>query len=740
MKKIILTLVISFLHIFTTYSQTPEPTPTPVVNDDIVKITTTLIQVDVTVTDKKGKPVKDLKPQEFEILENGKKQKITNVTFVSSVRESETNTNKQPKNEGLDIPAPVKELKPNEVRRTIALVIDDLSLSFESTHYVRKSLRNFVDKQMQPGDLIAIIRTSGGVGALQQFTSDKRLLYAAINKIKWDFRSTGEATAFKSFNIAVGDLDPSGQNRGNSEPSMSRGVPISEEDFDSFRKSTFAVGTLGALQYVVDGMSKLPGRKSIMLMSDGFQMFSRGKSSFFSSPLVYDNLTRLVDAANRAAVLIYTMDARGLQPLGFTAADSLGGPIRLADGGSRKVRPTDLQRLASQRREEFRASQDGIDFLAKETGGLAIRNTNDLRGGIKKMLDDQSYYLISYEPDEKSFDPQKRRFNKLDIKVKRDDVNVRYRSGFFNISDREIKKPTVNLTGNQLLVDALVSPFSINEIDLNLSTIFRGNNQNELFIKSYLHIATKDLKFTKTEEGTQKASFDVIVANFGDNGTPTDEFSKTFTINTKGETYQRILRDGIIYFFDVPIKKSGAYQMRVAIRDHSTNKVGSASRFIQVPKLEKKRLTLSGMVLDNVSYKQWNAITNSSDIKFSTNENQVDNNLSPMSDTALLKFKRGSVLRYALEVYNAKKDTRGNNQILMRSRLFRGNKLVFEGKDKAVDLVKVPNQATQTAQGAINLGTEIQLGDYILQIVITDKLAKKKRQIATQFVQFEVVE
>ena len=79
-------------------------------------------------------------------------------------------------------------LRPEQVRRTIALVVDDLQLSFESTAYVRRMLKKFVDEQMQPGDLVAIIRTGSGIGALQQFTSDKQQLYAAIERVRWNMR------------------------------------------------------------------------------------------------------------------------------------------------------------------------------------------------------------------------------------------------------------------------------------------------------------------------------------------------------------------------------------------------------------------------------------------------------------------------------------------------------------------------------------------------------------------------
>src|SRR5260370_27687116 len=95
------------------------------------------------------------------------------------------------------VPAvPGARLKLEDIRRTISVVVDDLGLSFESTYYVRRALKKFVDEQMQTGDLVAIIRTSGGMGALQQFTSDKRQLYAAIERVKWYANGRGNVGAF----------------------------------------------------------------------------------------------------------------------------------------------------------------------------------------------------------------------------------------------------------------------------------------------------------------------------------------------------------------------------------------------------------------------------------------------------------------------------------------------------------------------------------------------------------------
>ena len=170
MKRILPAILITLFLSVAAFSQTTVPTPPPLVDDDVVKITTTLIQIDVTVTDKKGNPIKYLKPEQVEIYENGKKQTITNFSFVSAEKQTIAESSGNEKKDNIPLPPP--QVRPENVRRTIALVVDDLTLSFESTYQVKRALKKFVDSQMRDGDLVAIIRTGAGIGALQQFTTD----------------------------------------------------------------------------------------------------------------------------------------------------------------------------------------------------------------------------------------------------------------------------------------------------------------------------------------------------------------------------------------------------------------------------------------------------------------------------------------------------------------------------------------------------------------------------------------
>src|SRR5215218_6621062 len=188
------TLLFVLLGLVPVFAQTaPSPTPVPAAADDVVKISTNLIQVDVTVTDSKGRIVSDLRSEEFEIYENGQRQPVSNFSFISNLRE----TSLPEKTAGKPQPAiPTGTIKPEQVKRTIALVVDDLTLSFESVYHTRRALKKFVDEQMQDGDLVAIVRTGAGIGALQQFTTDKRQLLAAIERVRWNGIGTGNIGAF----------------------------------------------------------------------------------------------------------------------------------------------------------------------------------------------------------------------------------------------------------------------------------------------------------------------------------------------------------------------------------------------------------------------------------------------------------------------------------------------------------------------------------------------------------------
>lgn len=728
MRKILTSLILCFQLVTAGLAQQQSPPPpsqkpeeqrrpTPQEGDlDVVKITTNLVQIDAVVTDGRGKRVTDLRADEVEMLEDGKPQTITNFSYIElgtapiarpTTKEGERNL----------VPEPPRKLRPEEVHRTIALVVDDLGLSFESAHFMRQALRKFLDQQMQPNDLVAIIRTAGGIGALQQFTSDRRQLYAAVEKVKWNPLGRGGISAFAP--IRSSGLPP--------PPNEDPDDQTPEEELDRFREDMFAVGTLGALNYVVRGLRELPGRKSVILFSDGLRIFNRSDPSGTSRVLFA--MRRLLDLANRASVVINTMDARGLQVLGLTASDS-----------TFDMTPQQVEERLSQRRADYFDSQDGLDYLASQTGGLAIRNTNDLSGGIKRVLDDQSgYYLIGYRPSDSTFDKVNGRtkFHKVSLKVKRPGkYSVRMRTGFFGVSDENLQ-PTQQ-TPQQQLIGALVSPFSASGVQLRLTSLFANDANVGSIMRSFLHVSANDLTFTEEPDGAHKAVFDIMAVTFGDNGTIVDQSGYTHTIRLKDDVYARVMKGGLTYNVTVPVKKTGAYQLRTALRDHGSGRVGSATQFIDVPDFKKNRLTTSGLLLKGMPYDQYKK--NLAETSLARDGDSAKQESDPLATPAVRQFRTGMALVYAFVIYNAKLDkASGKPQVKTQVRLFRNGELVFSGKEIPYDVAGQEDLRRLGAGGVILLGTDMQPGEYVFQIVVTDLLVNDKRRNTTQWMDFEIV-
>jgi VWFA-related protein len=663
------------------------------------------------VVGKDGKIVRDLRPDEMQIFQNGKKQDISNFSFISNVRE--TPATEKPQKVDPKTILPPMPVKPEQVRRTIALVIDDLSLSFESTYYARRAIKKFVDEQKQDGDLVAIIRTGAGIGALQQFTTDKRQLYAAIEKVRWNPMGTGKIGAFAPLEAPLSPIPE------DTQPGERTAEGVQREQ-ESTRNAIFATGTLGAINYVIRGMQELPGRKSILLVSEGFKLFHEDANGFKESSTVITAVRRLVDAANRASVVIHTLDARGLQYTDMTAAD---------DTSNRSA--NQIQAEMKRRNDDLLDTQAGLQYLSSQTGGTSVVNNNDLSGGIRKILDDQSYYLVGFVPDDETFDPKIRRFNRLEIKVSRPGVNVRYRSGFIGVSDEKMEASTAGPNGRAKLLRALTSPFATGQIPVRLNAVFNVGADGLPYVRSLLHIDLQKIKFEELPDKSRRALVEIVVIAFGDNGTIVDESGQSFTLSLPKEKYERVLNEGLVHIVTFPVKKPGAFQLRVAIRDIATDNVGAANQFIEIPNIKKDRLTLSGIIFENIPFTEWQR------------RNKPDATFSPttaFNDTSARQFRKGTVLNYGFSTFNPKPGSVEGGNLESRMRLFRDGKVIFEGKPQPISGTPDPKTKAVNVFGALMLGNEMQPGDYVLQVIVTEKLRKPKENSASQFVQFEIVE
>jgi VWFA-related protein len=703
MRKRLLVVALVVCVASVAFSQGQEQKPS---EGDVVRITTNLVQIDAVITDKNGNLITDLKPEELQLLEDKRAQKITHFSYIAPPPSKSTlPTNRTPV-------IPPDRLRPEDVRRTIALVVDDLGLSFQSTHFVRRALKQFVDEQMQPGDLVAIIRTSGGIGALQQFTADKRQLYAAIDHVKWYAGGRSE----------VGAFGPATPGRLGSE------VDAKNEELEEFRSDLFAVGTLGAISYVVRGLSDLPGRKSILLISDGFKIMDAEPLSRTSrNDRTLQRLQQLIDETSRASVVIHTINAKGLQTLSsLRAEDSLAA----ANSSSGARTPDQVTDALRDRSNEAFDLQSGLDYLADETGGMSIKNSNDLAGGIKKIINENGYYLIGYRPDQTTFDPRtgRRTFHHLSLKVLRSGkFNVRMRNGFYGaVSDENSK--TASAGAREQILHALISPFGAAGVPIRLTSLFANDARTGSFMRSLLHVDGSALTFTHQPDDWYEAQFDVVAVTVGEDGNIVDEVSRVDRLRVRDEAYKQVLKAGFVYLLTVPIKKPGAYQLRVALRDHASERVGSSSQFVDVPDMKKRRLALSGILLSTTPSDQ-------------PQPNQTElGNLDPANSAAVRHFRQGENMRYSFVIFNPHLDPATSQpQLQTQVRIFREGQPVFTGRAQRFTLNNPPDINRLSGASAIKLGGDMTPGEYVLQLIVIDLLAGDKYATTSRWVDFKIV-
>ena len=660
----------------------------------VFSATSTLVQVDAVITDKDGNPVPDLTAADIELFEAGKRQEIAQVRYVTVAPAAPAPVEAVPRAEG---PGPLTRLKRDQVRRTLALVVDDLGLSFESTAYVRASLKKFVDTQLEPGDMAAIVRTSAGMGALQQFTADRRLLEAAIDRVRYSMQSRVSGV------FDVGPLGGDAAGTGTNDDDYARSLRLQED--------VYATGTLGAVGFVVRALRELPGRKAIVLFSDGLPLY--GLSLDDDNERAAERVRVLTDEANRAQVAIYTVDARGVPTLNFAAADNV------APEGVQDRNVTNNIR-----------GKDGLALLAKDTGGVFLQDDNDLSKGVARALKDQSgYYLIGYSPAESSLAPGgAARQHQLSVKLKRPDLSVRLRRSFYEAEAKPEERPD---TPGAVLARAVTSPFDSGEVGLRLTSLFDYGPKQGSVMRTLLHIDGNGLTYQKQDDGSSKAEIEILAVTYTDQGQAIDQVARGSAIQVKPDAEDAVRRSGFVYTVSVPVKKPGAYQLRTAVRDRFSGKVGSANQLIEVPDIKKGRLALSGILLTGAAATPVGA------------DGEVVEGArigpDPEATEAVRRFRLGTVASYGFVVYNAQGDKGKPPQVASQIRVFREGKMVLSGKPRPVDPGPQKDMKRLITGGTLRFGPEMEPGEYVLQVVVTDALAKAKERTTAQWIDFQLL-
>jgi VWFA-related protein len=573
------------------FSQTkPEQKPEPSGDaQDVIKFDTSLVQTDVMVFDKKGHFVDDLKPEQFQLKINNTPREIS---FFERFRAgSSTLTRENRDSEAQPNPHPVNPAKPDAQRRAVIFFVDDLHLAPDSMVRTRKALLDFIDNRIQEKDLVAITSPSGQIGFLQQFTADKEALRSAVARL--NFRGNPKTdmgnppmSEYVAQQIRDGDQQAliyytqeiQRQNcyrvRNaiicNVTPQSARVMAQQRANQIVVESAPATEDTLRLLEGLMRSAAQLPGRKLVFVISDGFYLNDRKTGAI-------DRIKKVTEAAGRAGVVIYTLDARGL----------IGQGIDLTNNKSIDTKGM----LTGAEIGEITASQDGLNALAKDTGGQAFRNTNQpMHEFIEKVMDEtSSYYLLAWKPDGE--EQKKGKFKNIEVSiVGRPDLNVRVRTSYFKSAalpllstKRKKEKDPAKARDDdmRLIVDAPVAQREIpTEVDLRFVQMPGFGTRVVATIEIDDSALTYDLI-----DGKLSADVDIAGILYDDKGKPINSIVGRLRIFPKSSTAGSATQPKrSIYSFSTLVP-GGLYQVRVGIRDLKSSRVGSGMDWITVPKI-----------------------------------------------------------------------------------------------------------------------------------------------------------
>lgn len=576
--------------------------PTPNQPDEVLRITTELVQTDVMVFEKAGRFVDNLQQDQFELRVDGKPQPIAffdRITAGSVTEEAQlaaargvprSDNEKNRASTGLP-----------DRGRVVIFFVDDLHLSIDSVRRTKKTLLKFIDNEMGQNDQVAIASTSGQIGFLQQLTDNKAVLRAAVERLNLrpqqiaDMERPPMSEYLAQAILVRRDQDVlnyfiEAVIKDGVPPLLAEGLVTSRAQQRLDQASIIARNTLFSLDSLTRTIAPMANRKLVFFISDGFLL----NTSDTDTQSRFSSITNL---AARNGIVIYSMDARGL----VTDPNSDASQAAAFD-------PTG--RVLTAQFGEITASQEGLRRLADNTGGRALLNSNSLDAGIVKTLKETStYYIISWRPENEGQKNDKLR--KIEVKVKgRSDVTVQYKKGYLPPSAKEqtAKASTTPVDAGKTsapaskpktpadeLRAAVSSFYPLNTLPTQLAVDYVDTQQSGAMLSISMQIPSEALSFDPVE-GKYKAEVDVGGSVYNDKGQTGANFGQRLSVSNDSlePDYQR---QHPVYFTSQVRLSPGLYQVRVAARDAKTGHAGSATQWVEIPDLKSNRLALSSLLV-----------------------------------------------------------------------------------------------------------------------------------------------
>jgi VWFA-related protein len=532
----------------------------------VLRAQSNVVRIDVAVTDGSGKPIKGLRADQFVVTDDGKQQKISSFSY-SDIEKVETAAEQN----AAPIVVPVDNDGPGATdtvsdtvrdRRMIVLFFDMTSMETDDILRAHAAAQKFLKQQMTPADLVSVVVFSTRLAVLANFTNDRSTLDKAIAQLV-----PGAASQISN------PLYAAAQN-GEYDVQEYTGAAYTpdETEFNVFNTDQ----KLAAVEGLANVLAGIPGRKALVEFTGGITQTGEENRA---------ELRAVTDAANRADVSIYSIDARGM------FASPPGGDVTVnAATGTSMFSGASVYHQTDQRED----SRDTLATLSVDTGGKAFFDLGDLSDAFPKIQQDNSgYYLVGYDlPSDVKRDG---RWHTIRVKVNAPGAHIRYRNGYY--APRDFQHLEREDRDHQL-ADAMRSENP--EVDLPIAVetaMFRLNDQ-QVYVPIAAKLSSSALDWAK-KHGRHEAAFDFAAEVLAQpSGKSVAQLRDTITVHLDEQRFQQVNRSNLVYQGGV-VLAPGSYRMKFIARENESGKIGTFEQAFTVLQRPAERMTLSSVLLSS---------------------------------------------------------------------------------------------------------------------------------------------
>jgi VWFA-related protein len=551
-----------------TISPQQAPSPEPPAAVPPVRTTTHLVLVDVVVYDKQGNHVTNLSAVDFVLRDRGKQQEIT---VFSDDHAGESLAEKAHQSPPPPLPPGVFTNRPEfhrpEGPPTI-LLIDGLNTAIGDQLSSHDAMLRYLRTQLKEGQKIAILALNESLGLVQDFTTDPRLLMAALDKINSSTSSELSGSSIQKLTLAEAAA---------LSPAMLRIIDRNNQSRAAESTDNRVRITLAALRSIARGVAGFPGRKNLIWASSTFPFsLQPGTGEYLDAQRNYgEDIRRTAALLASARVAVYTVDVRGLI-VGDVYQQTLN-PV--TDPLVQTVQPLDNPQTVS---EELANSHDAtveshqtMEDLAKETGGLALYNSNDIKRAVAlSAADGDRYYTLGYYPEGALWDGK---FHSIDVKINRDGVKSRHRSGYFAVDAAQSSaSETPQQRSHQAYEElraALADPLPATQVTfrVHIPAIVSAPKPQ---VQIQFLVDTSAISFDVVENGIHHCNLDFMVAAVSPDGKIVASDGHTVDAHLSSDQYAQMNQNGLPFTMQLPLAPA-EYSLRIAVRDNRTGQIGT---------------------------------------------------------------------------------------------------------------------------------------------------------------------